>query len=198
MRKVLFSHRILSTHAPKFKLMISVILLAALARIATPALMGYLPNFSTVDATALFCGAYFARKSMAYLAILCSVWLSDLLISKIYMGHWTLFYDGFYWQYGCYVLITTLGFLLKKRMSFSHLALASLSSSFLFFVISNFGVWTGGYLYPLTLDGLIQCYIAALPFFKNSIFSDLFFSLSLFLSIEFIQIQQSSKLIQSR
>jgi hypothetical protein len=170
------------------KILLSIILFATLTRIAIPSFLGHPPNFSAIDATALFCGAYFSRRSMACLVVLLSVWMGDILLSKIVMGQWNLFYSGFYWQYGCYFLITFIGAALKDKVSPLRLASACLTSSIVFFGISNFGVWCSGFLYPQTVDGLITCYVSAIPFFKNTLLSDLFFTGLLFGSFNLIKI----------
>ena len=63
------------------------------------------------------------------------------------------------------------GFILKHKYSIINGLGCSLLSSILFFTISNFGVWAIGNLYPKTLTGLIHCYIAAIPFFHNTVIS---------------------------
>ncbi len=161
-------------------------ILATLSRIAIPPILGHLPNFSALGAIALFAGAHIHRKSSAIILVILSVWVGDIFLSKILMNHWMLFYPGFYWQYGSYILITLLGFTLKKKLTAFYLLLNCLFSSVLFFFISNIGTWIGGYLYPMTTDGLITCFIAAIPFFKNTVISNLFFSALLFGSFELI------------
>lgn len=177
----------LINNPPEFKLLFGIILFATLTRISIPSVLGHPPNFSALDATALFCGAYFSRPFIACIVVLFSVWIGDVLLNKIYMGHFNLFYSGFYWQYGCYFLITLLGTTLKNKVRARPLIAASLTASILFFGISNFGVWCSGFLYPLNLDGLIACYVSAIPFFKNTLLSDLFFTMVLFGFIELIQ-----------
>ena len=60
-------------------------------------------------------------------------------------------------------------------------------ASSLFFLMSNFGVWTTGLMYPLTVQGLIACYTAALPFFLNTLAGDLLYSSALFGSFELVR-----------
>jgi hypothetical protein len=57
----------------------------------------------------------------------------------------------------------------------------------LFFLISNFGVWTSGTMYTKDFSGLLTCYTMAIPFFKNSLMSDLIYCGILFGSFEFAQ-----------
>jgi hypothetical protein len=59
---------------------------------------------------------------------------------------------------------------------------AALGSAVSFFLVSNFGVWAAGYLYPRTWAGLIASYTNAIPFFRNGLASDLFFA-TVFFSI---------------
>jgi len=176
------------------KIILSLILFATLTRIAIPPFLGaHLPNFSPIDAIALFCGAYFHRRLTAFSVGLLSVWIGDLFINKILMGHWTLFYEGFYWQYGSYLLITWLGTTLARQVNPLRLMTTCFAAAVLFFIVSNFGVWCSGMLYPFNFDGLIACYIAAIPFFKNTLFSDLFFSILLFGSFQWIRIKIYTK-----
>ena len=157
-------------------LVLGIILFATLTRIAIPSLVGHPPNFSGIDAIALFCGAHFNRRLSAMLITLLSVWVGDIVINSYQTGQVTLWYTGFYWQYACYGLIALLGSTLLRRATPAKLALSCLGSSILFFTITNFGVWYSGTLYPFTSLGLIECYAAAIPFFKNTLLSDLFFS----------------------
>lgn len=173
-------HMKAKTNSLPFAAFAAVIIFATLARIITPAFLGHSVNFSPIDAIALFSGAYLTNRFSAFSITLLSIWTGDLFINRIYFDHWTLFYQGFYWQYGCYLLITLLGSALTHRLNVINLIAASLSSSLLFFVISNFGVWFSGILYPLTMHGLVTCYVAAIPFFENTLLSDLFYSILFF------------------
>lgn len=157
-----------------------IVLFATISRIAIPSIIGHPPNFSPIDAIALFSGAYFAQRYMAILVTLFSVWVGDVLINSFFIGHLELFYSGFYWQYASYVLIVLLGACLTPKITPTRLGLASIGSATLFFSVTNFGVWYSGLLYPFTLDGLIACYVAAIPFYKTSLLSDLVFTGALF------------------
>lgn len=65
-----------------------------------------------------------------------------------------------------------------------------------FFLITNFGVWLEGLLYPPTLAGLGQCYLAAIPFLKNTLLGDLAFSYGLFVVIDRAQAWVARKTLQ--
>jgi len=164
--------------------LLSVIVFAILTRISIPFMFGHLPNFSALDALALFCGAYCKRRMTAIALCIGSVWLSDILLTHM------LFYPGFYWQYASYGLIVLLGawvaspgdYRVAKNAPRNNIRLATmpLASASLFFAISNFGVWFSSAMYPHTADGLIACYIAAIPFFKYTLVSDVVFTVVLF------------------
>ncbi len=142
----------------------AIIILAILSRFVP-----HPPNFTPIGGVALFSGATLNKKQ-AFLIPLAAMFISDLFLGL----HSTIPY-----VYGSLVLIVLVGMQLKK-IKFTNLLLASLISSVLFFVVTNFGVWFSTDLYPKNINGLMQSYILALPFFKNTLLSDLFYTLSLF------------------
>lgn len=150
----------------KFEILLNpaiIVLIAAILR-----LVPHLPNFAPIGAMALFGGAYLSRKQ-AFVLPLAAMVLSDFFIG----------FDGFASRasvYGSFILIVLIGLWLKKHRSFQNIILASLASSVLFFVITNFGVWAFGELYPKTSEGLVACFVAAIPFFRNTIAGDLFYT----------------------
>jgi hypothetical protein len=129
------------------------------------------PNFSPIGALALFGGATFASKRAAFLVPLMAMCLSDLVLG---------FSSITPVVYGSFALISCLGLWVRRRQTVWQLAGASLVSAVLFFVLTNFGVWVLGDWYPKTLPGLAECYAAAIPFFRNTLWSDLFYSAVLF------------------
>ena len=117
------------------------------------------PNFSPVTAIALFGGLNFSDKRIAFSIPLVVLFLSDLIIGISMINLFV--YTGF-------LAIVFLGTKIKS-IKFGNIIL----SSFIFFLISNFGVWIIGY--PKNIEGLILCYTMAIPFFGYSIAGDLFF-----------------------
>tara|TARA_Y100000814_G_scaffold212974_1_gene158168 strand:+ start:196 stop:693 length:498 start_codon:yes stop_codon:yes gene_type:complete len=117
------------------------------------------PNFSPVTAIALFGGLNFSDKRIAFSIPLVVLFLSDLILGISMINLFV--YTGF-------LLIVFLGTKIKS-IKFGNIIL----SSFIFFLISNFGVWIIGY--PKNIEGLILCYTMAIPFFGYSIAGDLFF-----------------------
>jgi hypothetical protein len=146
-------------------------LLGAIAAAAALRLVPHPPNFSPIDAMALFSGAYLGRRVVALAAPLAALLLSDLVLG---------FYSGMMFQYAAVVLIAVLGAIALPRVGSVKVIAATLASSALFFTVSNFGVWLVGGIYPQTLAGLGSCYVAAIPFFQNTIAGDLFYAALLF------------------
>jgi hypothetical protein len=147
-----------------------IILLAVVAR-----LIPHAPNFAPIGGLALFSGANFKNK----IALL--VPLSAMFISDIFLG----FHKTIPYVYVSFIIIALIGGLIKNN-KWQSLALASLISSVLFFLITNFGVWATGTMYTKNLNGLIQSYAMGLPFFRNTIISDLFYSSSFFYGYRFL------------
>ncbi|NOT77145.1 MAG: hypothetical protein HOP08_19650 [Cyclobacteriaceae bacterium] len=151
-----------------------MILLAAFSRI-----IPHMSNFSPLGAIGLFGAAYFTRKWQAFLIPILATWLSDLFINNViyaqYYPTFTWFYEGFFWQYGSYLLITAVGFLILNKVNPGRILGAALCSSAIFFLISNFGVWLGSTFYSQSLGGLTLCYAAGIPYLKGTLLGDLFY-----------------------
>jgi len=148
-----------------------VALLTAIVLAATLRLAPHPPNFTPIGAMALFSGAYLGRRSLAFVAPLAAMVLSDAVLG---------FYSGVWITYLAVALIVLLGSLALSRLSVLRVAGAAIASSVLFFLVSNFGTWALGGMYEHTLAGLSACYIAAIPFFQNTIAGDLFYATLLF------------------
>ncbi|MBI3502456.1 MAG: hypothetical protein HY063_11755 [Bacteroidetes bacterium] len=161
-------------------LFISIAILAA-------ALFRLLPhpfNFTPVGAMALFGGAYFTNRILAFVVVTASLYLSDLVLNIHYFGKFIFLYDGFYWTYAGFFLIIFIGFWLSSRIKLQNILGASLIASIIFFLVTNFGCWPGSTIYPQTFGGLLACYAAGIPFFSNTIAGDLFYTAVLFGSFE--------------
>lgn len=128
-------------------------------------------NFSPLPAICLFGAAYLPRKSWAYFVPLGAFLLGDLGIWALTGRFDWAFYPVQPLVYGCIALKVTMGFLLRKHRSVASIAATGLASETLFFLITNFGVWAlgGGATYPTSAEGLLACYVAAIPFFRNSL-----------------------------
>lgn len=147
-------------------------ILAAILVAATLRLVPHPPNFTPIGAMALFSGAYLGRKGLiAFAAPLGALLLSDLVLG---------FYRGMPTVYFSVALVVIIGWLSLQRVSPLRIGAAAIASSVLFFVVTNFGMWLSSGFYPRTLAGLEACYIAAIPFFQNTIAGDLFYAALLF------------------
>jgi len=145
---------------------------AALAR-----LLPHPPNVTPIAAMALFGGAYLANRKLAFALPLIAMLLSDLVLGLTIYGKVLLFSQPV--VYLCLLATVAIGGLIRSRKSWT-IASASLASSVMFFFVTNFAVWAFESLYPKNWSGLITCYTAALPFFRNSIAGDLCFAVILF------------------
>lgn len=140
-----------------------IIVLAAALR-----LVPHAPNFAPISAMALFGGAYMGRPYAIALP------LSAMVLSDIFIG-----FDGFASRasvYGSFIVIGLIGIWVKNHKTPTNIILAALASSVLFFIVTNFAVWAFGSLYPKNLSGLIEAYVLAIPFFRNTILGDLFYT----------------------
>ena len=151
---------------PRFLVLVSMILVAAASR-----LIPHPPNMTSLTAAALFGGAYFSDRRLAFLVPLSALFLSDLVLG---------FYRHMEVVYLSFALIVIIGLWLQKHRTALPIAGAALASSVLFFVLTNFGVWAFDALYPKTLTGLVACYVAAIPFFQNTLLGDLLYTAVLF------------------
>lgn len=153
-----------------YYLFITLILIGILLR-----LLPHAPNMAPIGALALIASWRFSGIK-TYIVPLGVLFLTDL-----YFG----FHTTMPWVYGSYALIVSLGALFKQRQSLTILVSLALASSTLFFLITNFGVWITGELYPKTIQGLIECYTLALPFFRNTLLGDIFYSTLFYVLIKY-------------
>ena len=100
-----------------------------------------------------------------------------MLLGDIFIG----FYKNMIFVYLSLILIVLAFFQVSKKLNFKNLFIFGFAGSLIFYLFSNFGVWILGNLYSKDLKGLAECYVLAIPFFKNTFFSTLVFSYSTFL-----------------
>lgn len=157
----------------KTKFIAAAVVLAALSRV-----LPHPYNFTPIGAIALFGGTYLKDKKVAFILPLAVLLFTDLILQMLHPGY--AFYKGWLWVYGGFALIIPLGFYLRKRVSGQNIAVASLTGSIIFFIITNFGMWIGNGLYPVTSAGLADCYMKAIPFFGGTVIGDLVYNSILF------------------
>lgn len=139
------------------------------------------PNFSPVFAMLLFGGAYLKSRDSVWfpLGVLAA---SDVLLTTQIYGMQMGWMQLLVWA--AFAAVGLIGRWLRNRVSVGTVLAASLAGPTVFFLISNFAVWLEGRIYPPTWEGLVACYLAALPFFRNSLLSSLLFSGLLFSAYE--------------
>jgi hypothetical protein len=136
-------------------------------------LLPHVSNFTPVAAAALFAGMMLSRRWLALAVPLIAMPISDLVLgfddaritASIYLA---------------LALPAVLGMLAQRWPAWRVAAPAALTSSLLFFVITNFAVWAFSGMYSPDVAGLIQCYTLALPFLKYTVAGDLFWTAALF------------------
>jgi hypothetical protein len=138
------------------------------------------PNFSPVLSLALFGGAYLKGRQ--------GIWvpLALMVLSDAFLG----FHDTIAYTWGSILLISLIGLYLRDHKNWVNILSASLVSSVLFFLITNFGAFLS--LYPHTLAGLQQCYVLAIPFYRSTLVSTMGYSLVLFSLWEFLLSRRES------
>lgn len=151
---------------PKFWILTLMVFAAAFAR-----LIPHPPNFAPIAAMALFGGAYFNKKWAAFLVPISAMFITDLILG---------FHETMWAVYLSFALIVTLGMLMIKQKKVGNIFFASVTASVMFFIITNFGVWLSTPYYVKTGAGLAACFTAAIPFFHQTLLSDLFFVTILF------------------
>jgi len=141
-------------------------------------LLPHWPNVSPVAAMALFGGAYFADKRMAFIIPFVALFLSDLIIGL---------HNSMIFVYAGFALTVMVGFWLKSRLTITTTAFAVLASSVLFFLLTNFGAWMTSGIYVKSVEGLLQAYVAGIPFFQNSLIGNGVYAAVIFGGYYFLQ-----------
>lgn len=131
------------------------------------------PNFAPVGAVALFAGAVFTSRGMAFFLPIIVMATSDFFIGwydlRILLS-----------VYGSFLLSVALGLYVQKRPSIARIFGSAIASSVMFFLITNAAVWLFSGMYPVTFSGLASAYLMGVPFLKWTLIGDLFYTSILF------------------
>lgn len=149
-------------------LAVGLLVVAAFAR-----LLPHPPNMTPLVAVALFGGATLST-GLGIAVPLVAILASDLVLGL---------HDVVAFTWGSVLLTVMLGWWVGRRPRTGRIAGGAVLGSTLFFLVTNFGVWLlghGGTMYPRTPAGVLECYVAALPFYRNALIGDLGWSLGLF------------------
>lgn len=148
------------------------LVILAIVLLATTAsrLLPHPANFAPLSAIALFGAMMLRDRWLALLTPLLARFVSDYFVG---------FYESMWAEYLALAVIVLVGFQLRDRRSVPWIAGATVAGSVIFFLISNFGFWLTGY-YGLTFAGLMEAYVAGIPFFRGTLVGDLVYSAALF------------------
>jgi len=168
---------------------IGLVLLLAFSR-----LIPHPPNFTPIVAAAIMSGYFFKNIKLSFVVLLISMLLVD-----VFLG----FYKHMLFVYLSLFLITFIFFKISDKINFKNLFVFGFLGSLIFYLVSNFGVWASGVLSPITnlpyeknLNGLINCYFLAIPFFKNTLFSTIIFSYAAFFANHFFAKMEQKKIVR--
>ena len=135
-------------------LVLGIIVIGVMTR-----LVPHPPNFTPILSFALLSGVYSKNNLGIFIPI------SIMLLSDMILGS----HAAVFWVYSSLFVIYIIGYYFIKNISFKNVLLGAVAGSFIFFILTNLGVWFVGY--PKTVNGLITCFIAAIPFYKNTLLS---------------------------
>lgn len=149
-----------------------VVLMAVLTRFVP-----HMPNLSPVFGALLYGGAHLKRRDAIWypVALLAA---SDVVLTTLVYRMRLGWGQSIVWM--GFAVVALIGHWLRKHNTVANIGVASIAGPTAFFIISNFGVWLGSRMYPPTLNGLIACYVAAVPFYRNSIIAGVAYTALLF------------------
>ena len=143
---------------------ISIVFVLALSRV-----LPHPPNFTPILGMAFFAGAVFDRKIYAY-----CIPIVAMLISDLYLG----FHTGMPIIYFAICVCILIGTILNSKLNLTTSFLGISAGVLSFYLISNFAVWYGSGMYSSDLNGIITCYVMALPFLQNTFLSSILYGMS--------------------
>lgn len=123
-------------------------------------------NTTPLMAISIFAGTYLSKR-WGILLPLITVIASDAILG----WHSTM---AFSWL--AFTLTGMLAWWIRPNPSAGRIFAASIAGSLIFFFVTNFGVWAVGGLYAHTQQGLQACFIAGIPFYRNTLVGDLVFT----------------------
>ncbi|HEX7339664.1 MAG TPA: DUF6580 family putative transport protein [Rhodanobacteraceae bacterium] len=146
------------TLSPRLLVLTGLIAFAVLFRLVVAFHPGALPyNFTPIAAIALFGGAYFRNRVLAFVVPLGAMFLSDMVIGASTISPLV---------YLCFAAMVLVGMgVLRGRTGALRVVLTAAGSATGFYLVTNFAVWLGSGMYAMTASGLAACYIAGLPFY---------------------------------
>ena len=150
----------------KHSIYIFIILLLSFSRIVP-----HPPNFTPIISLAIIGPFLFGSLTISLMSVILSMILSDLVIG---------IHSGMIQIYLIISLISIVFNRYKKSFNKINLLFYSLFGSTIFFILSNLSVWTFTNIYTKDIQGFINCYYMAIPFFANTVISTVIFSYLIF------------------
>ena len=165
---------------PRAVILISVILLVSIIRVAATFSDNFkdIANFSGIGAIALFGGAYFKSSLKAFGLPLLILLLSDSFIANT--SGYGFFYDGWYWTYIAFILMTVVGRFMLKKVTVQSVTLSTVAMILIHWIISDISAMYVPGLYPPTLAGYWTCLVAAIPYELNFIYGSVIYGVLMF------------------
>lgn len=157
---------------PRMLMLVALIFAAAALR-----LIPHPANLAPIAALALFAGAHFEDRRLAFVVPFAALVLSDWFLGL---------YPGLDFVYAGFAISVCIGFALRGR-TFGRIAAGTLASAAVFFLVTNFGAWWTLAAYPKTPDGLLAAYVAGIPFLRNALLGDALYVTLLFGGLAFAE-----------
>ena len=149
-------------------------LVAIIAFMALSRCLPHPPNFTPLAAMSLLSGAFLRDWRLALI-----IPLGAMLLSDLYLG----LHNSMLFVYAAMASIVIFSRYGLRRVSLFRLTSASVLSAVWFFLLTNFGAWLGHETYAPSLNGLMQAYVAGIPFFRNTLLSSVLFTLLAYLAL---------------
>ncbi len=135
-------------------------------------------NLAPVGAMFLFSAATFRSRWQGWLVPLAALMITDYAVNQIlWHGQYAWFSPA---NWIAFSLAGLLGWTLRRKITVTRVAGAAFGGAIAFFVVSNFAVWAGGTMYPMTLAGLLACFTAGIPFFRGDVAGNLVYCAAMF------------------
>lgn len=176
--------------SPRNGVLIAMIAFAVAMRLVNYFVPGALPNFTPVEAIALFGGAYFADRRLAFIVPLAAMLLADLVIAtalpRAWIGDWLGTLPA---VYGCIALTVVGGRHLARRINAPRVGAYAFGSAVLFFLVTNFASWVSAHAGAgvACTSSLADCYVAGIPFFRGTLAGTVLWSAILFGGFELLR-----------
>ena len=132
------------------------------------------PNFTPILSISILGFLFSTILSVKVLIVLGSMFFSDLIIGT---------HDFILYVYFSLIILI----IFSNSKNYIYMIFFG---PLIFFIITNFGVWLNSSYYTKNINGLIESFYMAIPFFKNTILSTFFYCILILLTKNFYQIQK--------